>query len=363
MKNLRLLFLVGSFVMYCIKNSTSLAAISIQESIQERATAYIYSNDNNLTHVGLINWLKTQENGQDLIGNINAGDERGETVLHRLLKKQNAPFLSVTLLLQRNANVLMVDQNQRTPLDEALEKVQDNKTMFNLLFAEIFLTHPRLVEVFQSRQVRAFNPNVKLIDIDSDPTSVGLKPKLDNGEPIANQYYENLIARLKAVLKYYDISVDVLQDIIDSLQVGEVRNRSSIQRHINLLQAYIHVNNLKVTPEDLRIFNIKSSFELLGNNVNLLHLAGDRRNIRLAHCICTQIYFPWDLYFLSRTPGTGIRRDMYDSLKCDEIQRTINGWYRRFSLYGVLATAVAVVCSVAPGAVSAYLGGLILEKT
>lgn len=212
--------------------------------------------------------------------------------------------------------------------------------MFDLLFAEIFLTHPRLVEVSQSRQVRAFNPNVKLIDIDSAPTSVRLKPKLDNGDPRYNyQYYQDLIARLKAVLKYYDISVDVLQDIIDSLQVGEVRNRGSIQRHINLLQAYIHVNNLKVTPEDLRSFNIKSSFELLGNNVNLLHLAGDRRNIRLARCICAQIYVPWVLYFLSRTPGTGIWRDMYDSLKCDEIQRTINRWYRRFYIYKCISNS------------------------
>ena len=69
--------------------------------------------------------------------------------------------------------------------------------------------------------------------------------------------------------------------------------------------------------------------------------------------------FPWDLYFLSRTPGTGIWRDMYDSLKCDAIQREINRWYRRFYIYSALATAVAVV---GPGAVSAYLGGLILEK-
>lgn len=39
MKNLRVLFLVGSFVMYCIKNSASLAVTSIQE----RAAEYIHT--------------------------------------------------------------------------------------------------------------------------------------------------------------------------------------------------------------------------------------------------------------------------------------------------------------------------------
>ena len=122
---------------------------------------------------------------------------------------------------------------------------------------------------------------------------------------------------------------------------------------INVLKAYIHVNNLNIDSETLGNFNIH--LRAL-NGKSLLQLAGDRRNTRLVSCICSRIYNPW--FLLRCTNGNG---PMYKALQHnDEIKQTINTRYWSLCLFlGGGLTTVTTVGFIFKGTLSAFLGSLL----
>ena len=285
-------------------------------------------------------------------GLINQQDVNGQTPLHILLsnrQERDVRIDHVTPLLQLGADGLMAAINRTTPLDMAAKKwgeKQADQDILRLVVKKIILD--RLVHAIANNQVRPFNPTENYSDIAATSTETPTD--------------DNLTRKLCIVFERYNITTDILQAIIDSLQVGGAQNQPTIQYHMDLLQAYIHVNNLSIDRETLGNFNIH--FRAL-NGKNLLQLAGDRRNPRLVSCICNRIYTPWTLRHLSRASDAEWGDPMYETLQHnDEIKQTIDTRYWGLCLFlgGAALTTLTTVGLVARSAIGAYLAGLILQR-
>jgi ankyrin repeat protein len=355
MKNLRLLSLAGLFVICCTENvsSTSQAVQQPNEFVQQPGEP---DQQSDALFVQQITNAALAENNtqiQQLLDanpnySIDQQNPQGQTPLHILLSSlagQDVQIVHVTLLLQRGADGLMAANNRTTPLDMAAATggvQQAGQLILRVVVKKIILD--RLVHAIANNQVRPFNPTENYRDIAATSTETPTDA--------------NLTLKLCTVFERYNIPTNILQAIIDALQVGDAPNQPTIQYHMDLLQAYIHVNNLSIDSKTLGNFNIH--FRAL-NGKNLLQLAGDRRNTRLVHCICSRIYTPfytpWALYYLSRASDTNWISPMYDNLRCnDEIRQTIRTRYwSQFLDYDVLRLVIT-------GTIVACLGGLILQR-
>ena len=291
MKNLRLLFLIGFFVICCPEfviccpefvSSTGQASQQSNVSPVERIanTALDAPPGQEYTKIKtLLRSLATSSSISDPQSQvteqylINQQDVNGQTPLHILLsnrEKRNVGIDQVTPLLQLGADGLMAAIDRTTPLDMAAKKwgeKQADQDILRLVVKKIILD--RLVHAIANNQVRPFNPTENYSDIAATSTETPTD--------------DNLTRKLRIVFERYNITTDILQAIIDSLQVGGAQNQPTIQYHMDLLQAYMHVNNLNIDRETLGNFNLQ--FRAL-NGKNLLQLAVDRRNTRLVHCIC-----------------------------------------------------------------------------
>ena len=343
MKNLRLLSLAVVFVICCIEDVSSAAHVVQQpdEFVQEITNAALAGDNTQINQL-----LDANPNYS-----IDQQNPQGQTPLHILVSSlagQDVQIVHVTLLLQRGADGLMAANNRTTPLDMAAATggvQQAGQLILRVVVKKIILD--RLVHAIANNQVRPFNPTENYSDIAATSTETPTD--------------DNLTLKLCIVFERYNIPTNILQAIIDSLQVGDAPNQPTIQYHMDLLQAYIHVNNLNIDSETLGNFNLH--FRAL-NDKNLLQLAGDRRNIRLVRCICSRIYNPWVLRYLSRQPDTEKlwRRPMYDRLQYDdEIKRTIRTRYWSLCLFLLLGGggALTTVGLIFKGTLSAFLGSLL----
>ena len=162
---------------------------------------------------------------------------------------------------------------------------------------------------------------------------------------------------------------DLEANFNSSLLQSMPRENTTRKEFSKFLRVCLHINNHRITKQDLGSFGIQLQFEtpmlkrIIGNK-NLLQLAGDRENTRLVSCICSRIYNPWVLRCLSRQPDTKkskswIRRPMYDALQHnDEIKRTIETRYWSQFLDNDVSRIIVLVIT---GTIGAYLGGLILQ--
>ena len=368
MKNLRLLSLVGLFVIFCTENVISAAHV-VQQPFVLQPDAFVRQIANaalagNNTQINQL--LEDHPNYP-----INQTNPQGQTPLQLLLSKLNVQVDHVTLLLDLGADILAGNEtpgNVRTSLHVA--SGLNNQRIFRLFIKKILL---------DSLTAAIAEAGVPLLSL--PPYNLAAPPNIN----VLQHNDTNLEHALSTVLECYDFSnSSILQANLNGLHFGlrgvapehtpapameSIRDfisvlkayivapdrpaMESIEYFINVLKAYIHVNNLNIDSETLGNFNLH--FRAL-NDKNLLQLAVDRRNTRLVHCICSRIYNPW--FLLRCTNGNG---PMYKALQHnDEIKQTINTRYWSLCLFlGGGLTTVTTVGFIFKGTLSAFLGSLL----
>ena len=351
MKNLRLLSLVGLFVIFCTENVISAAHV-VQQPFVLQPDAFVRQIANaalakNNTQINQL--LEDHPNYS-----INQTNPQGQTSLEILLSRQDVQVDHVTLLLNLGADILAGNEtpgNVRTSLHVA--SGLNNQRIFRLFIKKILL---------DSLTAAIAEAGVPLLSL--PPYNLAGTPNIN----VLQHNDTNLEHALSTVLECYDFSnSSILQANLNGLHFGlkgvvpehtPAPAMESIEYFINVLKAYIHVNNLNIDSETLGNFNIH--LRAL-NGKNLLQLAGDRRNTRLVSCICRRIYTPWTLRRLSRAPGTKWKDPMYDALQHnDEINRTIRTRYWSLCLFlGGGLTTVTTVGFIFQGTISAFLGSLL----
>ena len=373
MKNLRLLSLVGLFVIFCTENVISAAHV-VQQPFVLQPDAFVRQIANaalagNNTQINQL--LEDHPNYP-----INQTNPQGQTPLQLLLSKLNVQVDHVTLLLDLGADILAGNEtpgNVRTSLHVAAGL--NNQRIFRLFIKKILL---------DSLTAAIAEAGVPLLSL--PPYNLAAPPNIN----VLQHNDTNLEHALSTVLECYDFSnSSILQANLNGLHFGlrgvapehtpapameSIRDfisvlkayivapdrpaMESIEYFINVLKAYIHVNNLNIDSETLGNFNIH--LRAL-NGKSLLQLAGDRRNTRLVSCICSRIYTPWTLRRLSRAPGTKWKDPMYDALQHnDEIKQTIRTRYWSLCLFlGGGLTTVTTVGFIFQGTISAFLGSLL----
>ena len=354
MKNLRLLSLAGLFVICCTENvsSTSQAVQQPNEVVLQTGEPDQQADEfvQEITNAALAE-DNTQIN-QLLEDNpnysINQTNPQGQTSLEILLSRQDVQVDHVTLLLDLGADILAGNAAPEVRTSLHVAAGLNDQSIFRLFIKKILL-------------------DCLTAAIENTPVPLlSLHPYNLEGFPdiiVLEHNDTNLERALSTVLECYDFSnSNILQANLNGLHFGlrgvapEHRPdpaMESIRDFINVLQAYIHVNNLNIDSETLGNFNLH--FRAL-NDKNLLQLAVDRRNTRLVHCICSRIYNPW--FLLRCTNGNG---PMYEALQHnDEIKRTINTRYWSLCLFlGGRLTTVTTVGFIFKGTISAFLGSLL----
>ena len=332
MKNLRLLSLAGLFVIFCTDNVSS-ASQAVQQPFVLQPNAFVQR---------IINAALAENNTQIeqiLDANpdysIDQQNSVGRTPLHALISDPNARDRHVVALLKFDPELLARDEGGKTPLDLAAA-IQGDPVILQLLVTKILVE--RLTPPGEASHPE---PNATLKD-----------------------YLAVLENRLREVFTHpiNHQRLPELQDLEANfnslLRQSMPRENTTRKEFSKFLRVCLHINNHRITEEDLGNFDIQLQFEtpmlqrIIGNK-NLLQLAGDRENTRLVCCICKRIYTPWTLRSLS-APDTKLGDPMYETLQHnDEIKRTIRTRY-----WGQLSHALTTVIT---GTIVAYLGFLIRQ--
>ena len=345
MKNLRLLSLAGLFVICCTENvsSTSQAVQQPNEVVLQTGEPDQQADEfvQEITNAAL---AEDNTQIQQLLDanpdySIDQQNSVGRTPLHALISKPNVRSSYVVALLKFDPELLVRDAGGKTPLDLAAA-IQRDQSILELLVTKILVE--RLTPPGEASHPE---PNATLKD-----------------------YLAVLENRLREVFTH-PINHQRLPELQDleanfnsSLRQSMPRENTTRKEFSKFLRVCLHINNHRITEEDLGNFDIELYFEMpmlqriIGKN-NLLQLAGDRENTRLVRCICNRIYTPWTLRRLSRAADAKWGDPMYETLQHnDEIKRTINTRY-----WSQLSDVLKTVGLVITGTIGAYLGFLIRQ--